>query len=147
MRTLEADGVAGLTGAGIYYGAAMTEAAAYRDEDVCIVGAGNSAGQGALFFSRYARRVTLLVRGESLASSMSDYLVQRIDAAENIDVRTGAQVAGVRGAEHLEAVLIRDGDGERRPSSARWACSYSSARRRAPPTSKACSSSTSRDTS
>ncbi|MDP9325004.1 MAG: FAD-dependent oxidoreductase [Candidatus Dormibacteraeota bacterium] len=110
VRTLEADGVERLTGAGVYYGAAMTEAAAYRGEDVCIVGAGNSAGQGALFFSRYAGRVTLLVRGESLAASMSDYLVQRIDATPNIDVRTRAEVSGVRGGDHLEKVVLRHSD-------------------------------------
>ena len=66
VRTLEVPGVEALLGIGVYYGAAMTEAATYRGQDVCVVGAGNSAGQGALFFSRYARRVTMLVRAESL---------------------------------------------------------------------------------
>jgi thioredoxin reductase (NADPH) len=108
VRTLEAEGIERLTGAGVYYGAAMTEAAAHRDEDVVVVGAGNSAGQGALFFARYARSVTVLVRGDSLQASMSDYLVQRIEATANIEVRAHAQVAAVRGADHLEAVLVRD---------------------------------------
>ena len=89
----------------------MTEAATYRDQDVCIVGAGNSAGQGALFFSRYARRVTVLVRGESLSQSMSQYLVDRIAAAPTIDVLTGVAVAGVCGTGRLERVVIRNVDG------------------------------------
>src|SRR6266851_2074762 len=104
VRTLEAPCIESLTGSGVYYGAAMTEAAAYRGEDVCVVGAGNSAGQGALFLSRYARRVTFLVRGESLAASMSDYLVQRINASSNIEVRTRVEVAAVQGNSHLEKV-------------------------------------------
>src|SRR5439155_22249300 len=80
VRTLDVPGMETLLGIGVYYGAAMTEAATYRGQDVCILGAGNSAGQGALFFSRYARRVTLLVRGEPLGKSMSRYLVDRIAA-------------------------------------------------------------------
>jgi thioredoxin reductase (NADPH) len=88
----------------------MTEAAAYRGEDVCVVGAGNSAGQGALFLSRYARRVTFLVRGQSLAASMSDYLVQRINATSTIEVRTRVEVAAVQGDAHLEKVVIRNLD-------------------------------------
>jgi thioredoxin reductase (NADPH) len=110
VRTLEAPGIESLTGSGVYYGAAMTEAAAYRDEDVCVVGAGNSAGQGALFLSRYARRVTFLVRGQSLAASMSDYLVQRISATSTIEVRTRVEVAAVQGDAHLEKVGIRNLD-------------------------------------
>jgi thioredoxin reductase (NADPH) len=110
VRTLEAPGIESLTGSGVYYGAAMTEAAAYRGEDVCVVGAGNSAGQGALFLSRYARRVTFLVRGQSLAASMSDYLVQRINATSTIEVRTRVEVAAVQGDAHLEKVVIRNLD-------------------------------------
>jgi thioredoxin reductase (NADPH) len=108
VRTLEVPGIESLTGSGVYYGAAMTEAAAYRNELVCVVGAGNSAGQGALFLSRYARRVTFLVRGESLAASMSDYLVQRINATSNIEVRARVVVAAVQGNFHLEKVVIRN---------------------------------------
>jgi thioredoxin reductase (NADPH) len=107
-RTLEAPGIEPLTGSGVYYGAAMTEAATYRGEKVCVVGSGNSAGQGALFFSRYASGVTILVRGDAIARGMSDYLVERIDAAPNIDVRTRVEVAGVQGKGHLERVLLRD---------------------------------------
>jgi thioredoxin reductase (NADPH) len=107
VRMLEAPGVQALHGIGVYYGAAMTEAATYRAKDVCIVGAGNSAGQGALFFSRYARRVTMLVRGASLAASMSRYLVDRIAATPNIEVVTSAEVAAVRGTGCLERVVVR----------------------------------------
>ncbi|MEA2645151.1 MAG: thioredoxin reductase [Chloroflexota bacterium] len=114
VRTLDAPGVENLTGVGVYYGAAMTEAAAYRDEEVVVVGAGNSAGQGALFFSLHASRVTILVRGESLAASMSDYLVQRIEAADNINVRTRSQVDAVSGNGHLERLTIRDLDSDAR---------------------------------
>ncbi|MEA2682483.1 MAG: thioredoxin reductase [Chloroflexota bacterium] len=107
VRTLDAPGVAELTGSGVYYGAALTEAAAYRDEDVCVVGAGNSAGQGALFLSRYARKVTFLVRGADLGSSMSDYLVQRVDSAPNIEVRPRVELASAHGAAHLESIVVR----------------------------------------
>jgi len=107
VRMLEVPGVEALLGIGVYYGAAMTEAATYRAQDVCIVGAGNSAGQGALFFSRYARRVTMLVRGASLAESMSRYLIDRIAATPNIEVVTGVEVAAVRGAGCLETVVVR----------------------------------------
>lgn len=110
VRMLEVAGIEPLLGIGVYYGAAMTEAATYRDQDVCIVGAGNSAGQGALFFSRYARRVTMLVRAESLSQSMSQYLVDRIVAAPTIDVLTCVTVAGVCGTGRLERVVIRNLD-------------------------------------
>ena len=111
VRMLEAPGVEPLLGIGVYYGAAMTEAATYRAQDVCIVGAGNSAGQGALFFSRYARRVTMLVRGPSLDVSMSRYLIDRIAATPNIDVATGADVAAVCGTGRLEKVVVREATG------------------------------------
>ena len=107
VRTLQVPGVEPLLGIGVYYGAAMTEAATYRGQDVCVVGAGNSAGQGALFFSRYARRVTLLVRGESLEKSMSRYLVDRITAAPNIEVASRLEVTGVGGTGRLERVAAR----------------------------------------
>jgi len=111
VRMLEVPGVEALLGIGVYYGAAMTEAATYRAQDVCIVGAGNSAGQGALFFSRYARRVTMLVRGASLAASMSRYLIDRIAATPNIDVVTGAEVTAVCGTGRLEKVVVRRAPG------------------------------------
>ncbi len=109
MRRLEVPGLEALTGAGVYYGAAMTEAASYRGQDVVVVGGANSAGQGALFFSRYARTVTILVRGDSLAKAMSRYLVDRIEAAPNIEV------AAVGGDGHLERLTVRHLDsGEER---------------------------------
>jgi thioredoxin reductase (NADPH) len=110
VRTLEVPGIEALLGIGVYYGAAMTEAATYRGQDVCVLGAGNSAAQGALFFSRYARHVTLLVRGKSLGQSMSKYLVDRIAATPNIEVVTRVEVAGVSGAGRLEKVVVRGVD-------------------------------------
>ena len=108
VRTMNVPGMQDLLGIGVYYGAAMTEAATYRGQDVCVVGAGNSAGQGALFFSRYARKVTLLCRGESLGKSMSRYLTDRIAATPNIEVATRAEVTGVAGTGRLERVGLRD---------------------------------------
>ncbi len=114
-RKLDVPGIESLLGVGVYYGAAKTEAATYRGQDVCVVGAGNSAGQGALFFSRTARRVTLLVRGESLGKSMSRYLIDRIAATPNIEVLPHVDVKAVRGDGHLAQVVIRDvGSGEER---------------------------------
>lgn len=107
VRKMETPGSEALLGIGVYYGAAMTEAATYRGQDVCVVGAGNSAGQGALFFSRYARRVTMLVRADSLSRSMSRYLIDRIEAASNIEVVTGVEVSAVRGTGRLEKVILR----------------------------------------
>ena len=107
VRMLDVPGIEPLLGCSVYYGAAMTEAASYRNQDVCIVGGANSAGQGALFFSRYARRVTMLVRADSLTKSMSRYLVDRIAAAPNIEVLTRVEVTAVRGTDRLERVVVR----------------------------------------
>ncbi len=108
VRRLDVPGIDSLLGIGVYYGAAMSEAALYRGQDVCIVGGANSAGQGALFFSRYARKVTMLVRGTGLSSSMSQYLVDRIKAVDNIEVLTGVEVSSVGGQGRLEHVCLRD---------------------------------------
>jgi thioredoxin reductase (NADPH) len=113
-RTLDVPGIEALLGIGVYYGAARTEAATYRGQDVCIVGAGNSAGQGALFFSRYARHVTLLVRGATLAKSMSQYLTDRIAATPSIEVLTRVDVTAVRGEGRLAKVVIREDGGTER---------------------------------
>ena len=107
VRQLDVPGIAPLTGCGVFYGAAMTEAATYRGRRVVVVGGANSAGQGALFFSRYASRVTMLVRADSLATGMSQYLIERIEAAPNIEVLTGAAVAAVSGSDHLESVEVK----------------------------------------
>ncbi|HLM07251.1 MAG TPA: FAD-dependent oxidoreductase [Blastococcus sp.] len=107
-RRLEAPGLPELTGRGVYYGASASDAARCADDDVVVVGAANSAGQAALNFARYAKRVLLLVRGGSLEDSMSLYLAARVHAAANIDVRLHSEVAGVRGNGHLESVLLTD---------------------------------------
>lgn len=106
-RTLRVPGIDALQGVGVYYGAAMTEAARYRDRDVCVVGGANSAGQGALFFSRYVRKVTMLIRAPDLSPVMSQYLVDRIRGAPNIEVITNAEVEGVTGNGQLESVTVK----------------------------------------
>jgi len=120
-RTLEVPGIAPLQGVGVYYGAAMTEAARYRGKDICVVGGANSAGQGALFFSRYVRHVHMLVRAPDLTASMSRYLIDRIEAAPNIELVSGVEVHAVEGETSLEAVTvrsIRSGEHRRLPASA-----------------------------
>ncbi len=120
VRRLDVPGIADLTGAGIYYGAALTEAAHYRDRPVYVVGGANSAGQGAVFFSRYASKVTMLVRSDSLVQSMSRYLIDQIEAIDNIEVCTGHEVVEAVGNTHLEALRVRgpDGDIQEVPASA-----------------------------
>ena len=107
-RRLDVPGTEALTGAGVYYGAGMTEGQSVRGEDVYIVGGANSAGQAAVYFADYARTVYMLVRGESLAVTMSHYLVERLQATENICIRTCTQVTGAMGNEHLEALILTD---------------------------------------
>jgi thioredoxin reductase (NADPH) len=107
VRELDVQGIAGLNGAGVYYGTAPTEAALYRGQDVCVVGGANSAGQGALFLSRYAKSVTMLVRAASLGSSMSQYLIDRIGATSNIRVMTGVEMTAVCGNGHLERIDVK----------------------------------------
>ena len=109
-RKLPADGADRLEGCGVYYGAAMTEAMGCTDEHVFVVGAGNSAGQAALHFADYATRVTMVVRGDSLAKSMSQYLVDRIDTHERIDTRLGAEVTACHGDDRMESVTLRDNE-------------------------------------
>jgi thioredoxin reductase (NADPH) len=107
-RQLHAPGLAELTGRGVYYGSALTEATACQGQDVYIVGGANSAGQAALFLSRYAKSVTLLVRGPSLEKSMSYYLISRINDNPAISVRTCTEVIGASGNDHLERLTLRD---------------------------------------
>jgi len=107
-RKLDAPGVERLTGAGVYYGAAITEAMACEGEDVFIVGAGNSAGQAAMYLSKYANSVTMVVRGKSLARSMSHYLVSQIEAHEKIAVWPRSTVSEVEGDTRLEGITIAD---------------------------------------
>jgi thioredoxin reductase (NADPH) len=108
VRELNVPGVKALSGAGIYYGAALTEAANYRDQHIFVIGGANSAGQGAMFFSRYASKVTMLVRSSALEKGMSQYLVDQIYATENIEVMTRTGVAEVSGNGRLEAISIVD---------------------------------------
>ena len=108
VRKLDVPGAAKLAGAGIYYGAALTEAAYYRGENVHVVGGANSAGQGAMFFSRFASKVTMLVRGSSLEAGMSQYLVDQINSTANIEVLTDTEVTAVHGERSLESIDIRD---------------------------------------
>jgi thioredoxin reductase (NADPH) len=108
VRKLDVPGVEALTGAGIYYGAALTEAAHYRDGHIFVVGGANSAGQGAMFFSRYAKKVTMLVRGNSLGNSMSQYLIDQIAGTDNIEVLLRTEVVEAIGKDQLEAIKIAD---------------------------------------
>ncbi len=105
LRELDAPGVKEFTGAGVYYGAALTEASNYKDQHVFVVGGANSAGQGAMYFARYSSKVTMLVRSESLANSMSQYLIDQIGAQENIEVLTNTEVVEVKGQNKLEEIV------------------------------------------
>jgi len=107
-RRLDAPGVDELLGAGVFYGAAVSEAPAMTGRQVFVVGAGNSAGQAALHFAKYAKRVTILARGGTLGQSMSDYLVKELQANDAIAVRLGTQVVGAGGAGRLEHLVLRD---------------------------------------
>ena len=97
-----------LVGVGVYYGGAVTEAAAMSGQQVFVAGGGNSAGQAAIYLARYAERVTMLVRGDALAASMSDYLVKEIAGTDNIVVRTRARIVDGRGRQRLESLVIQD---------------------------------------
>jgi len=112
-RKLDLPGAGHLTGCGIYYGAALVEAASCKDEDVYVVGGANSAGQAALHFAKFARKVTMLVRGPGLSATMSKYLIDEIARTSNIVLETGTQVIGAEGRGHLEALKLRGPDGER----------------------------------
>ena len=107
VRTLDIPGIEPLIGVGVYYGAAQTEAARYRGCEVCIVGGANSAGQGALFFARHAKKVTVCIRGQSIRDSMSHYLVARIKSTPNIEVLERVQVDAVHGTRSLEGLTAR----------------------------------------
>ncbi|HSJ44607.1 MAG TPA: FAD-dependent oxidoreductase [Euzebyales bacterium] len=112
-RRLDVPGLDALTGAGVYYGAASTEAAAMTGARVVVVGGANSAGQAALHLAKFADEVVIVIRAGSLAARMSRYLVDRIEATDAITVRTRSQVAEVTGAQRLEKVHVQGGDGMR----------------------------------
>jgi thioredoxin reductase (NADPH) len=107
-RQLTAPGCTEMTGAGVYYGAALTEAEGCKDRDVFIVGGANSAGQSAVYLSKFAKSVTMLVRAPSLEASMSYYLIQQIAGIPNITVRNCTEVTEVHGDGHLESLTLRD---------------------------------------
>ncbi|MGD0375604.1 MAG: FAD-dependent oxidoreductase [Streptosporangiaceae bacterium] len=107
-RQLAAPGLAELTGRGIFYGSALTGAVGCTDQDVYIVGGANSAGQAAVYLSRAARSVTILVRGASLHASMSYYLIQQIEKIPSISARGCTEVAAAHGSDHLERLTLRD---------------------------------------
>jgi thioredoxin reductase (NADPH) len=106
-RELDSPGAKALTGRGVYYGSAATEAPNCTGRDVYIVGGANSAGQAAVFFSRTAKTVTLVIRGEGLEASMSHYLIEQLRALENVSVRTHSVVDEAHGEQHLEALTLR----------------------------------------
>src|ERR1043166_1221480 len=105
-RRLDVPGMDRLQGAGVYYGGTATEAISCRDEDVYIIGGANSAGQAAMFFSQYAKRVVMLVRGDSLGATMSQYLIEQIQTAHNIHIEYRTRVVEGHGENRLESVSI-----------------------------------------
>ncbi len=105
-RKLNLPGCDRLTGRGIYYGAAKTEALSCQDEHIYLVGGANSAGQAAMYFSQYAAKVSMLVRGDSLTKSMSQYLIEQIDATDNIEVLTHTEVTEVQGENSLTGLTL-----------------------------------------
>jgi thioredoxin reductase (NADPH) len=107
-RRLDVPALEALHGAGVFYGGPVSEAPALSGKDVYVAGGGNSAGQAALHLARYARRVTLVVRGSSLAAGMSHYLVRQVEAAPNVVVRTGTVVVGGGGEGRLQHLVLRE---------------------------------------
>ena len=107
-RKLEATGVHNFTGAGVYYGAATTEANACQNKDVYVVGGGNSAGQAAMYLSKFARKVFIVIRKPDLSSSMSQYLIDQINGTENIEIAGETVVSEACGSDHLEALVLED---------------------------------------
>jgi thioredoxin reductase (NADPH) len=110
-RQLDLPNAARLAGAGIYYGAATTEAVLYRDMDVGVVGGGNSAGQAVVYLSRFARSVVLLVRGDSVTATMSQYLIEQMEALPNVQIRLSTRVTEVRGDTHLSGLTVTGPEG------------------------------------
>jgi thioredoxin reductase (NADPH) len=107
-RALETEGIGRFVGSGVFYGASRSEAPSVAGRDIVLIGGGNSAGQAAMYFSSYAARVTLLVRGEGLAASMSQYLIDELASRENVSVRTRSEAVAFLGESRLEALRIRD---------------------------------------
>jgi thioredoxin reductase (NADPH) len=110
-RLITVPGADRLAGAGLFYGAAITEALSVKGENVFVVGGGNSAGQAALYLARFAKSVSILIRGASLAESMSQYLIERIEETANLHLRTGASISELHGDTTLEEVSVKDASG------------------------------------
>jgi thioredoxin reductase (NADPH) len=110
VRRLDVPGLEEFVGTGVFYGAALTEAARYRDRHVFVVGGANSAGQGAMFFSRYAQKVTMLIRGPDLSAGMSQYLIDRIKDTNNVEVRPKTVVDGARVTGRKETITLHNVD-------------------------------------
>ena len=124
-RRLDVAGNDDLLGAGVCYGAGPGEALACTDSRVVVVGGGNSAGQAVVRFSRYARQVTLLVRGRDLGASMSQYLIDQLSGIPNVDVRVRTQVVSLEADDRLRALVVRSGDSAepvRLPAAALFIC-------------------------
>jgi thioredoxin reductase (NADPH) len=111
-RKLDVPGFSELTGAGIYYGAAPVEARSCRQQRVVVIGGANSAGQAAVYLSKHASEVTMLVRGPSLEASMSHYLIQQLDDLHNVDVRIRTEAVAAEGNGHLDRLRVRGPDGD-----------------------------------
>ena len=109
VRELDVPGIEALVGASVYYGAAISEATHYQDKRVFVVGGANSAGQGAVFLSRFAHEVTILIRADSLTKNMSQYLIEQIETNPKITLRTNTHIASVSGSDHLETITLKDG--------------------------------------
>ncbi len=130
-QLLTSDGLADFTGRGVYYGASASDARTTEGDDVYLVGAANSAGQAALHLAQYARRVVMLVRGSSLDASMSKYLVDRVLAADNIEVRLRTEIARGGGSDHLEwLTLVNRDDGTQEEVKANWLYAFIGAKPR-----------------
>ncbi|MPQ97009.1 response regulator [Modestobacter sp. I12A-02628] len=119
-RQLAAEGIDALTGRGVFYGLAQSEASSCAAQDVYVVGGANSAGQAAVHLARSARSVTLLIRGESLEASMSHYLIEQLAALDNVSVRPCTQVSAVHGEEHLERLTLTHVSGTTETVDASW---------------------------
>jgi thioredoxin reductase (NADPH) len=111
-RQLDVPGAAALTGAGVYYGAATTEAKLYQDAEVAVIGSGNSAGQAVVHLARFARAVHLVIRADGVSGGMSAYLVEQIRELENVQIHTSTETASVRGETHLAGATFSTPDGD-----------------------------------
>lgn len=119
-RTLDVPGIDRLQGAGVYYGGGASEAISCRGETVYVVGGANSAGQAAMHFSKFANKVVMLVRGNSLGASMSHYLIEQIEKTSNIELWTNSSISGVHGDTRLSAITVHcstSGDSQELPAS------------------------------